>query len=145
MTRFQDKAFDFAQRKHAGQMYGDRLYTYHLNQVADLVYDMHNKDPLLDTLMAIAYLHDVAEDCNVSYEELVKEFGICIATSVIAISKVKGESKEQYLNKVLGNELARKVKICDTISNLMHSFLSGREKGMNKYPEQLMILQRGFV
>lgn len=145
MQMLLDKAFDFAQRKHNGQMYGDRQYTYHLNQVADLVYDMYNKDPLIDTLMAIAYLHDVSEDCGVTYDELAKEFNVCIATSVIAISKREGESKADYLNRVLGNELARKVKICDTISNLMHSFLSGREKGMNKYPEQLMILQRGFV
>lgn len=139
------KAREYAVVKHSGQKYGDNDYVYHLDCVHDLVIEMYSDDPLLSTLETIAYLHDVAEDCDVKYEEIVKEFNVCVAVAVMAISKVEGENKQEYLNKVLGVELARKVKIADTLTNLMHSFVYRRAKGMNKYPEQLMILQRGKV
>ena len=137
------EAYFFAKDKHEGQEYGEMPYVFHLHQVANLVHQMYRSHPLSETLLSIAYLHDVMEDCGVTYEELVKRFGVCVAESVKAITKVKGESYEDYMAKVIANDLARKVKICDTMSNLHHSFISGREKGMAKYPTQLAILHKG--
>lgn len=140
-----EAAYKFAKGKHKGQMYGDMPYTVHLHHTAHLVEVMHKDHNMLDTLLAIAYLHDVMEDCGVTYEELVKEFGVCIATSVQAMTKVKGEIFPDYMEKVIANSMARKVKICDTMTNLHHSFIAGREKGMLKYPNQLAILHRGHL
>lgn len=139
------RAYDFAKEKHDGQMYGNRPYMYHLENVVELVDEMYYHDPLLITLTAIAYLHDVMEDCGVTYNELAQEFGICIAEAVKAITKDKSQSYEDYMKQVIGNSLARKVKVCDTLTNMLHSFLENREKGMRKYPHQLVILERGYV
>jgi len=139
------RAHSYAAKKHEGQMYGDLPYLFHLIATASYTSQMYKDDPLIDTLMAIAYLHDVAEDQGVTYEELVKEFGICIATSVMALTKRKGEMYGDYMHRVLGNSLARKVKVADTLTNMVNSFCSNRKKGMDKYPHQLVILQRGYV
>lgn len=137
------EAYFFAKEKHQGQLYGDLPYTFHLHSVAHLVGLMYKGNPLIETLLSIAYLHDVMEDCGVTYEELAQKFGVCIAESVKAITKVEGESYEEYMAKVIASDLARKVKVCDTMSNLHNSFISGREKGMAKYPTQLAILHKG--
>lgn len=139
------RAYNFAKSKHEGQMYGNVPYMYHLENVVELVQDMYREDPLLQTIIAIGYLHDVMEDCGVTYEELEKEFGVCIAFTVRYISKVKGQEYDEYMRQVLTSELARKVKVADTITNLLHSFQEGRKKGMRKYPHQLVILERGYV
>lgn len=136
-------AYFFAKEAHEDQMYGDDPYTFHLHAVAHLVGAMYKDDPLLETLLSIAYLHDVMEDCGVTYKTLSQRFGVCIATSVEAMTKVEGESYEVYMAKVIANELARKVKVCDTMSNLHSSFISGHKKGMDKYPTQLAILHKG--
>lgn len=137
------EAYFFAQSAHKDQKYGDLPYEFHLHSVAQLTHQMYKDDPLIETLVSIAYLHDVMEDCGVTYEQLVGRFGVCIAKSVEAMTKVKGESYEDYMAKVIANELARKVKVCDTMSNLHNSFVNGRKKGMDKYPTQLAILHKG--
>ncbi|MNE04014.1 GTP pyrophosphokinase rsh [compost metagenome] len=133
----------YATEKHAGQMYGEYPYTYHLEKVA-LNVALRNKDhQLLSTLVAVAWLHDVMEDCGVTYEELVREFGVCIASSVRALTKVKGRSYQEYLEDCMQYAIAHEVKICDTFANLTESIFTRNEKGMKKYPRQLAILING--
>ena len=68
---------------------------------------------------AVAYLHDVLEDCDVSASELI-EAGIPpqVVDGVIAMSKIDGEAYDVYLNRVRSNELARVVKISDLMHNM---------------------------
>lgn len=145
-----EKAYNYAREKHQGQMYGDMPYTYHLNCVGTLVFERNEENPLLSTLMAIAYLHDVMEDCGVTYEELVKEFGVCIAYAVRALTKTplpEGKDAEEhymeYMQGCVKVALALEVKKCDTMTNLFHSFKNSRQKGINKYVRQIRILENG--
>ncbi len=89
------KAYLFAEKSHEGQMRssGEKYIIHPLNVAATLV-KLHMD---LDTIIA-GLLHDVVEDCNVTPEEIEKEFTTEIAQIVVGltkISKMKFKSKEQ--------------------------------------------------
>lgn len=137
------KAKRFALVKHAGQMYGDEPYSYHLTAVADNAAIATIGDPLQHIYIVVAWLHDVMEDCGVTYKELVEEFGVCVAECVQRLTKTDDKTYEEYLMGCIGSAFARQVKIADTMANLTESFRNQREKGMQKYPRQLDILVQG--
>lgn len=69
-------------------------------------------------------------------------FGTEITDAVIAITKDKDESRNQYIERVKQNELALKVKICDTICNLEESIKIQDAKRIIRYSEQLAKLYK---
>lgn len=139
------KAKRFATVKHVAQMYGDEPYSYHLSAVVENVKLRKRFDPLLSTYVAVAWLHDVMEDCGVTYEELEKEFGVAIAYAVLQLTKYSTQSYESYIQGCINCAIAREVKICDTMANLVESFKSDNAKGLAKYPKQLHMLIEGSV
>ncbi len=151
----ESRAEAYARKAHGNQKYGDKPYAYHLSMVVENVKLRKKGDPLLSTYVAIAWLHDVIEDCGVTYEELEREFGVCIADAVRRLTKTKDTTYEAYMEGCIFSNMAREVKICDTMANLLESFASSGstnpalkakgEKGMKKYPRQLFILTEGVV
>ncbi|UAV89635.1 putative phosphohydrolase [Pseudomonas phage COT4] len=139
----QSRAMNFALKAHGDQMYGDHPYSYHLGQVVANVMIRKKDDPLLSTYVAVAWLHDTMEDCGVTFKQIQDEFGLAIADSVQRLTKTKEMQYEHYLAGCIMSAVAREVKICDTMANLMESFRNNREKGMLKYPKQLAILTAG--
>lgn len=139
------KAENFALKAHTTQKYGNHPYSYHLVQVVNNVRLRVSGDPLESTYVAVAWLHDVMEDCGVTYQELEREFGVCIADSVQRLTKTKDRSYEAYIDIILEAAIAREVKICDTVANLTESFKTGNAKGLSKYPKQLHILIEGCI
>lgn len=139
------RAWQFAVHKHEGQMYGQHEYMYHLNQVADAVMDRTVGMENQATYIAVAWLHDVIEDTDGTYDEIEHLFGTEIAEAVWVLTKLKGISYETYLYFIMKNEIAREVKICDTWCNLSESFKTGNAKGLAKYPRQLDILLKGVI
>ena len=65
----------------------------------------------------VALLHDVLEDSDTSLEEL-SMFDQEIVDAVIAITRNEGQKREEYIEQVSSNEIARKVKIQDLINNM---------------------------
>lgn len=124
-----------AMKFHAGQMYGEYPYWHHLLQVAESV-KVENDD----RLKAIAWLHDILEDTKCTKEILYALFEDNIVDAVIAISKVEGESKEDYIAKVKKNSLALTVKMHDTLCNLKESLIRRDMKRVKKYSNQLILL-----
>lgn len=139
------KAKRFAAEKHIKQRYGDKPYVYHLQQVVDNVKLRMNGNPLLSTYVAAAWLHDTIEDTGVTYEDLEKEFGVAIAYAVLQLTKYSTQSYESYIQGCINCAIAREVKICDTMANLVESFKSGNARGLAKYPKQLYMLIEGVV
>jgi (p)ppGpp synthase/HD superfamily hydrolase len=137
------KAENYAIKKHALQMYGEKPYSYHLKAVVGMVKTRMKGDPMLSTYVAVAWLHDVLEDTPTTFEELEREFGLAIAYSVLKLTKVEDVGYEFYMQDIIDHAIARQVKICDTMSNLLESFMTGNKKGMDKYPRQLDILVQG--
>jgi (p)ppGpp synthase/HD superfamily hydrolase len=88
-------------------------------------------------------LHDVLEDTDVEYRELEREFGTAVAFCVARLSKLADIPYQVYMETIVAAALAREVKICDTMANMVESIKSGNTKGLVKYPRQLTILVTG--
>lgn len=81
-----EKAFWYAAEKHEGQKRADGTdYFTHPVAVAKIAAKT-GSDP---ATIAASLLHDVAEDCGVSYRELTKNFGAEIAQDVSLVTKPK--------------------------------------------------------
>lgn len=91
---------------------GGKPYFLHCLKVMQLV----NSDD--DELNSIAVGHDLVEDTDVSFIDLFAEgFSDRIVNGIRALTKQKGESKEEYLAKILENKDACKVKLADLTHN----------------------------
>lgn len=74
------KAREFAIQAHGDQMYGDKPYVSHLDDVV-AVLDTHFKRAIPE-LLAVGYLHDVLEDTSVTAGTLFEQFGPNVALAV---------------------------------------------------------------
>lgn len=106
-----EKAYEIAKRAHLGQV--DKAgedYIKHPEKVASFVKTDEEK--------AVAYLHDVIEDTELTLEDLY-EYGFSkeILEAVDIITKKRGEDYQSYLNSVKKNKLARAVKLADLRHN----------------------------
>jgi len=79
------RAYEFGARAHDGQTRksGEPYYT-HPTSVAMIL--AQNKLDMVT--IAAGFLHDTLEDCNVSYSDLVKEFGEDLAKIVDGVTKI---------------------------------------------------------
>ncbi len=67
----------------------------------------------------VAVLHDVVEDTDITLEALaVAGYPANVLQALDAISRRRGESYEDYIERVVRNELARRVKLADLRDNL---------------------------
>lgn len=134
---------------HRGQLYGDNPYFYHLSEVESNVVGLFAKgnycETEIDNLRAIAMLHDTLEDTCLTAENM-REAGINedVILAVECITKREGQPYLVYLDVVLSNELARKVKLCDTMANLSNSIKEMNMKRIRKYTKQVTLLEEGF-
>ena len=86
-------------------------YWHHPQFVADHVKTPEEK--------AVAWLHDVVEDTDWTFEGLLAE-GICpeVVEGVKAITKREGEAYETYLDRVKVNPFAKAVRLADLAHNM---------------------------
>lgn len=138
-----NKARDFAVKWHGNQMYGDKPYVYHLDQVAEIVSksSQDRSSGTLQWLLEVAYLHDVMEDCGVTYCQLADLFGVEVGHSVDLLTKSKDVLYEDYIRRLKKNFYAKVVKIADTKANLRQSILDNDKDRIVKYAKQLMLLE----
>ena len=106
-----DIALAIAKKAHAGQV--DKAgvdYIQHPLHVASQVKTEQEK--------TVALLHDVIEDSDVTVDDLLAS-GLSneVVTAVQILTKKKGQSYQEYLEKVKSNNLARVVKLADLKHN----------------------------
>ena len=80
-----EKAKQYAEQKHQGQLHGTRPFMMHLNEVVGALHEFGYLD---DDLTAAAWLHDVVEDTPVEIEEIYEVFGERIGDLVDALTNV---------------------------------------------------------
>ena len=106
-----EKAYRIAKKAHLGQV--DKAgedYIKHPEKVASFVKTDEEK--------AVAYLHDVIEDTELTLEDLNEyDFSKEVLEAVDIITKKRGEDYQSYLNSVKKNKLAREVKLADLHHN----------------------------
>ena len=142
------KAYDFAEKKHFGQkrISGDDYILHPLN-VALILTEVSADAPC----MAAALLHDTIEDCDVTREEIEKEFGSEIALLVDGVTKINrinftsdSEASAAYQRKILVglSEDVRVIiiKLADRLHNMRTINVLSEEKQKRKAKETLEIL-----
>jgi (p)ppGpp synthase/HD superfamily hydrolase len=95
----------------------------------------------------VGILHDVVEDSAITYADLeAAGFSTEIIAAVNALTKRPNESYEQFIQRVLHNPLAIKVKMNDISDNLdvtrLNQLTEKDTQRINKYLESLRILQK---
>lgn len=107
-----EKSLEIALQAHSGQTdKSGRPYILHPLRI------MHKMDT--DEEMAVALLHDTIEDSALTARSL-QEAGIPsnIVDAVVSLTKSYGEDYDQFIQRVLKNKLAVKVKKADIEDNL---------------------------
>lgn len=106
-------AIQFASEKHVAQTdKGGRAYILHPLR---MMMRLRTSD---EELMAIAVLHDVVEDCKVSFDDL-RAIGMTdrVIAGVKALTKQAGETYEQFIDRAAKNHDAMQVKREDLRDN----------------------------
>lgn len=114
-TTMLQEAINFALNKHMTQKDDcGKPYFNHVSQVAMLV-QMVTKDP--EIVMA-AYLHDVIEDTDATYEQLVDKFGKRVADLVLEVTHDGKKDEKGFYFPRLKSRDAILIKFADRLSNL---------------------------
>lgn len=109
--KYSDLALQVATKAHQGQKDKAGIdYINHPITVASMVDT--------DIEKAVAYLHDVVEDTDITFTDLENlGFPKEIIDAVKCITRKSNETYEEYLNRVLKNPIALRVKIADMTHN----------------------------
>lgn len=117
-------ALKFATDKHFGQFdKGGNPYIMHPLKV---MYMLKSDD---EELNCIALLHDVVEDCGVTYQDL-RDIGMTerVIEGVRGMTKLPSETYDDAMNRIKSNPDSIRVKICD----LRHNSDIRRLKGVTE-------------
>ena len=122
MTQNLTAAESFAREKHNRMMQSDGItpYFYHLQGVVNRLKNIGISD---EEVLAAAWLHDIIEYTDTTFDEIDSRFGSRIAVLVLSLSKDKNLPKEQrekqYVKQLIESPLESKlIKLCDISSNL---------------------------
>lgn len=142
------KAYEYAYNEHKGmkRLTGDDFITHPL-EVTKILMDL-NVD---DTTIIASLLHEVINNGNKTYEDLVNDFGEDIAKIVLSVSKINklelpdnNESSVIYLRKILVG-LAQDVrvmyiKLSDRLHNMRTNWAINPSKQKQKAEETMSVL-----
>ena len=127
------RALDFSEKKHGNQMYGDKPYMFHINDVVGVAQRLGYDE----TIQIACALHDVLEDTDATQKENCNEFGAEIFNILWNVSDLEGFSREvrkkEGYPRIKSDWKATVVKICDRSSNIRYSLFSDNQKKFNMY------------
>ncbi len=105
-------AIEFALHAHAGQVDkgGAPYITHPLRVMAAVAGDDHVK--------IAAVLHDVVEDTESTVGDIEEKFGLRVAELVLLLTRVKGESDDDYYAGILSDPEAVAIKLADLADNM---------------------------
>ncbi len=120
-----EKAIVFAIEAHKGQKRkgNGAPYITHPFSVMSRI-KQYKKSANLFLLGAAAVLHDTVEDCGVTIETIIKEFGLHVAALVSELTLDKAQykryGKKEYLTlEMIGmSSYALAIKLCDRLDNI---------------------------
>ena len=106
-----ERAIEIAARTHAGQLdKGGAPYILHPLRV------MLRVAPGVQQIVAV--LHDVVEDSEVTFEDLEREgFSAEVISGLRAVTKVEGESYEDFVARAALDPVGKAVKLADLMEN----------------------------
>ena len=123
-----DRAANYAIKKHKDQMddCGKDYFISHIYPVARLVKLVTNDEEVI----AAAFLHDIIEDSDTTYEDLSKEFGDRVADLVMEVTHEGTKDNYGYYFPRLKSKEGIMIKLADRLSNIsrMETWSEERQK-----------------
>ena len=115
-----ERARQLAAQAHAGQRYGPRPYTSHLDDVVAIL------APYGDQAQILGYLHDIVEDTDVDLPTIRDQFGPVIADCVLLLTDAPGPGRRERKAKTNAKlaraaepqHIALVVKAADRLANV---------------------------
>ncbi len=126
----------FAVRAHGSQKYGEHPYVVHLDEVAEIALhaglDLGRDTVVVESIVTVAFLHDVLEDTNVGRESVSRVFGAPAATCAELLSDPPGRNRKERKEALCARlaeldastfvgQAVLLVKACDRLANLRRS------------------------
>lgn len=128
-----NKAIEIATKAHEGQVdKAGKPYIGHPLRAMNV--------GITDNEKIVKVLHDVIEDSNWPFEQLVTEdFSVKVIEPLCCVTKLsEGESYDKFIERVKTNSLAAKVKINDLTDNMdIHRFAYISEKDVKRLRKYL--------
>ena len=107
-----EKTLEIALKAYSGQR--DKAGKAYVLHPLRLMSKMKTEDE-----MSVALLHDVIEDSDYTAEDLLKSgIPLSIVDAVQCLTKKKNEPYEAFIERLLNNNLARKIKKADIEDNI---------------------------
>ena len=133
-----ERAIEIAAKVHKGQL--DKAGKPYILHPLRLMIKMGSEEEMI-----VAVLHDSVEDTTITLDELRKEgFSENIICAISAITKIHGETYENFIERIKNNPLATKIKIADLKDNSNLSRIQQPSKEdferVQKYKKALEVL-----
>lgn len=123
-------------------LYDGKPYSAHLDMVVQVAKEYLHLVLLEEesNVLAACWLHDVIEDCRVTYNDVQNEVCTDVAELVYAVTNEKGKNRKErandkYYQGILDTPWASFVKICDRIANFRYS-LNKQSRMANMYAKE---------
>lgn len=151
LSKLENYCYDLSENMHEGQYYGEEgryYFDFHILSVYEKVktfnYTWGTWEDEQEIIFShhcnmTALLHDIVEDCDITCERLLTEHNIPqeVVSAVDAITKRNKETRLDYLDRCMENEIALLVKKADTLCNLEQSVIDGDLRRIRKYTKQI--------
>ncbi len=136
---------EFIKEKHKGQkrIQGTPYYL-HPMEVSNIL----AKKGFSKEYQIVGLFHDLLEDTETTYEEIIKMTNLEIAEAVRLVTKEDEYVMSEYIGRIMQNDMARMVKLADRIHNLSETHLAGakfKEKYIKETEEWFVELAAGTV
>lgn len=139
------EAAEFTKARHGNQkrMQGTHYYE-HPYAVAQIL-----KDKGFSEEYQIAGLfHDLVEDTETTYDEILEMSNLNIARAVLLVSKEEGYNMKDYIERISLDEMARAIKLADRLHNLKEARVANKNfqrKYIKETREWYLDLAKGTV
>lgn len=112
MGKLLEKAIIIATKAHSGQVdKAGESYVLHPLRVMMRLKTEEEK--------IVGVLHDVIEDTDITYEDLIKDgFSENIIEAIKGVTKIEGESYMDFVRRTKTNPISRNVKLSDLEDNM---------------------------
>lgn len=115
-----NNCIEFMKEKHAGQKrkQGTPYYMHPLS-----VCNMLKEKGFSVEYQIAGLFHDLIEDTDCSYDEIIKYGNKEIAEAVRCVTKEKGYNMNDYIKRIEANDMAKMVKLADRVHNLSEAWM----------------------
>jgi len=122
LVDIEDLAWRIVEKAFAGKVdKGGAPYIGHMKRIIKLLYPIESGAQEIpdEELNCIAILHDLIEDCpEWNINSISAIFPIRVIDALIVLTKLKNESYDKYITRVMTNKDAVRVKLCDLKDNM---------------------------